>query len=496
MASPLPLDTSPGVLSSDVMRRGQALLRAGLAAGLALTLLLAWQTPELVAVIPLGLVAVLTLGWLFRYPFANLTVLLAGFVLVLNSRTGLQILEVVYGLYLYAFLFHWYGERLLRSEQFVLTSLDRIAALLLIFGLGGGIVLGLLFGAPLDGLRGEALAFSMLGLYFPVKEICRRERHGAAVLVAVTVWVGLFVALRNLLNFREIILAATQAWQVADARPGLNEMQLLIPLLAVLVLLLQMHGGLRRFGLLVLFLILAGALVMTKARGYWIDFLFGFGILFLLLQGKDRWRLLTLSLIGSIATIAVTLIFFGSVADLVFSGAINRFSTLGTALSDDVSLLNRFNETSAVWARIQYNPIVGYGFGTEFSYYDWVYRYTRTTSFMHNGYTALWFKQGVWGLALMLLFWGGAAWQGIKVYRNKTLPQLHRVLALGAAVTLIAIIPSAGTSNPFILSEQVYTLALQLGLACGLYQRYFVHTRASYRDDPPLVKAAVPRQAS
>ena len=316
------------------------------------------------------------------------------------------------------------------------------------------------------------MPFAMLGLYFPVKEFCREEEHGAAWVIAVFVWVGLFITVRNLLNFRAIILTATEAWQVADARPGLNEMQILVPLLAALILMLFARKWLPRTGLLALFIALLAALVMTKARGYWGDFIFGVGVLFFLLHGRYRGRLLLL-IVGSTGVIVfLALAFFGPLVELVVTGTADRFSTLGTALTEDRSLVNRFIETQAIWEHIKQNPILGHGFGTTFTYFDIVFVGTRTKSFVHNGFVALWFKLGIGGLLLMLWAWGGAIWQALKVYWDEGLPRPYRIIALIMAVSLIAIIPSANTSNPFILIDQVYTFTLQLAVACGVYQRF------------------------
>lgn len=475
LSSPRPDLPSTG----GVLRWGDVLLWTGLVASMLLTLAVVWWAPAQAPLIPLGLTG-LIVGWfLFQRPVLNLTVLLAGFALVLNNDEGIQLEEVVYGLYYYSFLLYWYGRRLLRREAFIHTRTDWALALFGGGGLAAGICLGLLFGGSLALIRWEATAFAMLGLYFPVKELCRQERYGPEIVLAIFFWLGLFVAIRNLLNFREIILAATEAWQVADARPGLNDMQLLIPGLASLVLLLNERTWFRRLLLLGAFLLFTGSLILAKSRGFWIDFAFGVFLLLFLLQGRQRWHLIIFLVGGASVMIALVLTFFGPLADLVFAGTIKRFDTLDTALTQDRSLVNRFIESRAVWDGVRKNPILGYGFGTTFSYFDINFLTTRTKSFIHNGYIALWFKLGLGGLTLMIFSWASAAWHGLKVYWTKTVPRRHRGFALIAALTLLSLIPSVGTSNPFMLMDQVFMFTLQLAFACGLYQRYFGHQAAT-----------------
>lgn len=455
-----------------VLRWGQALLWLGLALGLILTLAVAWRVPAYASLVPLGLAAMIGGWFLFQRPVLNLSVLLVSFLSTLSYDSGVQLQEVVYGLYYYSFVLYWYGTRLLRGERFVWTPVDRAVAFTIVFGLVVGVALGVLFGGSALMIRGEATAFTMLGLYFPVKELCRQKHYGPEIIAGVFFFVGLFIAIRNFFNFKEIILAATEAWQVADARPGLNEMHLLIPAILALVLLLHVRRWIPRLALTVAFLVLVSALVLTKSRGYWIDFAFAIAVLAVLLRGRYRWRLILAVIGGTAGLVLVALLFFGPLFDLVLSGTLNRFGTLGTAFTEDRSLVNRMIESSAIWEGIKQNPILGHGFGTTISYFDLNFLTTRTKSFMHNGYIALWFKQGLLVMLLMLFAWFGAAWQGLKLYWNEKAFRHHRLLALGASLSLIAIIPSVGTSNPFIVIDQVFAFALQLGLAAGLYQRY------------------------
>lgn len=455
-----------------ILRYGDVLLWAGLVTSLLLTLAVTWWAPAYAPMVPLAL-ASLIVGWLlFQRPALNLVVLLVGFALVLDNDEGIQVEELLYGLYYYIFILYWYGRRFLRREPFIHTRTDCALALFGGGGLVAGIALGLLFGAPLSLIRWEATAFAMLSAYFPVKELCRQERYGPESILAVFFWLGLFAAVRNLLNFREIIMFATEAWQVSDARPGLNDMQLMIPGLASLVLLVNERTWPRRLLLLGAFLLFTGSLVLAKSRGFWINFAFGVFLLLFLLRGRYRWRLIFLLVGGSAVLITLVLTFFGPLAELIFAGTVKRFGTLETALTQDESLVNRFIESSAVWEGIRQNPVLGHGFGTTFTYFDILHLATLTKAFIHNGYIGLWFKFGLGGMMLLLFSWASSAWQGLKVYWMQTIPARHRTYALIASLNLISLAPSFGTSNPFMLMDQVLMFTLLLAFAAGLYQRY------------------------
>jgi O-antigen ligase len=410
---------------------------------------------------------------LFRFPLLNLAAVLFGFAFLITAREGVQVFELVFGLYYLAYVALWYLNRLVLQREPLCPYLeDKLAALLLVFGLGGGILLGILFGFPAGSIRGDAVAFSMLLLYFPAREACARERWGPAVVFGSLMWYGTYVTIRNAINFREAFLSATAAIEVAGARAALNEMHLLVGSLSMFLFLVLWRERRLRPLFLAAFAIFFSALLMTKARGFWVDFLFGLGVLFLIVRNEERRRMALLGAIGAASVAIIAFVFFGDFAVLLFEGVLSRFATLETAVTKDISLVNRFNEASAVFDRVIVNPVLGYGLGAEFRFFNWIYKHTAETSFIHNGYVALWFKLGLGGALLMLAFWARTAWIGIQTYRSSGLSLFLRVLALCAALSLIAIIPSVSTSAPFFVDDSMLSFTLLTALSTGLYERW------------------------
>ena len=475
-APPAP-SAATGPSPEQVWLWGRTALVAALVAALGMTLATAWWVQEWVLALPAVVVAVPALVWVYRRPTLNFVLVVAGFVFIARSEDGLQFQEVLYGLYYISFLVGWYGQRLLYGERIVFTRTDRVVAFLLPAGLVSGIVLGALFGAAVGDIRGDALGFGMLAFYFPAKEYCRTQRYGPEVLVALTAWVGLYVAVGNFLLFREILLAATQAWEVADARPGYNALQLMVPSLGALALLISVRGTTMRAwamraGLLGVFGLCFSALILIKYRGFWVGFAFGVALLFLFLRGRSRWRLVQLIGVGGGTVVALAFVFFGDLATLIFSGTLDRLATLSDAATSDVSLINRFVESRAIWEKIRVNPVLGYGFGVEYDYFTLIHLGTMVRFHVHNGYVGLWYKLGAWGTVLGFAYLGLAAWAGLRAYWSRTLPTLHGVYALVAAVSLLALAPTIGSENPFFAQDQMFTIALMAALAVGLRQRY------------------------
>jgi O-antigen ligase len=458
----------PAPLSEAVWRWGQRSLGAGLLGGLALIFVVAWRFPEATLLLPVVVIGLGAGTVLFKHPELNLAVLLSGFVLAVNSDPGIQVTEVVYGLYYYAYLFHWYGTRLLAGSRIARSPLDHMVAVFIVAGGVLGVGTALLFGTPIGLLRGDLTAFLMLALYFPVKELCRTYHRGPEIVVGVLLWLGVFLSWQTFRLFRGAVQSAVVAWQVADVRFGAVETLILIACFSSLILLLYATRWRERGGLLSVLLFALGALILTRGRTFWVAFALGVGLLLVLLRGRQRIRLVVLTVLGGAGLVTVALLFFGQVADLIFSGTLNRLTMINT---QDISMQARFVEWRAVWERIVANPILGYGFGTTYEHFDILSLATLVKGFVHNGYLATWYKLGVFGLLLLLLCWGRALFDAIRVYRDERVPERHRAFVLIAFVSLITLALAANASIFFLVMDQIFAFALLTGLVSGLVQR-------------------------
>lgn len=448
------------------------MLGLGLVLSLLLTLGLAWRMPEYMLLPPAALLALCAAVLFFQRPLLNLFVSTAGFAIALNPNPGLQLPEVLYGLYYITFLLYWYTGRAFTGQLGVRSLEDRLVMLLLVGGGGLSLVLGVVGAYPTEFLRAELQGFGMLAFYFPVKEACRRHKSGPLVILIVLVWLAMFVAVRNYLNFREILLSATQAWEVADARPGFNELALLAASLSLTVMLTTVRRWSVRGLSLLLFLIIFGGLILTKSRAFWVAFALGALALLVFAHSAQRRRLVTFAVLGVTALLALTFFLLGDLALLVFEGTLNRFATIQGSTSQDLSLVNRFNEAGAVWEKVKANPLLGYGLGAPYHYYNWAYEYTSRRTYVHIGYIGLWYKLGIWGLTAMLLFWARSIWAGLRVYRLESVPTLPRALGLAAVAVLTAMTLTVITHNPFVLMDTMMVFTLVTGMAVGLRQRY------------------------
>ena len=219
------------------------------------------------------------------------------------------------------------------------------------------------------------------------------------------------------------------------------------------------------------FILFFSGLILTQSRGYWLAFLLGAGFMFLFLDGNHKKRLILVTLGGSASLALLAFIFLQDIFLLVTSGLAERLLSLQTATTADISLVNRFRETATVWEHIRVNPILGYGMGVGYDFFDITNGVTETDAFVHNGYVSLWFKYGIIGLGLVLFFWFRSILNGVRAFKSKTAPPAVRLVGLFGATTLTAFLLSTLTSSPFFLNDTLFAFGLLLGTAEGAYQR-------------------------
>lgn len=450
-------------------RWGHRLLVAGYAAALAFSLFAVWKAPTLLAgLIGLPLLAAVVIG-LYRHPLLNLVVVLSGFALVLERTEGFVLAEAVFGLYFASYLAIWYATRLLvYRERFAFTVADK--ALVVFFGsVFFSVPVGIFFGGSLSQIISELVALSVMGFYFPIREACVRYRRGIYIVLAVLLGLAAYAAFRNANILRAGINDAEFAWQIATGRVVTNDFILMTT--SVLTLVLTLFARSRKaFSMwLGAFFVLFGGLLITQSRGYWISFAFAAVVLFVIIPKRYRWRLITLGGVGLFAVVLIGMVLFADVFELIWIGLVNRLFSVGTAVTADLSLVNRWAETATVWEAVRVNPILGHGPGVPYYFYDMAESITHVDTFVHNGYLGIWYKYGMVGLLAMATFLLGSIVRGVQLFRKHTAPLLARTIGLGTALAIVGTLPATVTNNPLFLIDSLFMLSAIAGLGAGAH---------------------------
>ncbi len=451
-----------------VWRFGRNALTASFILSVALVAAITTLAPDLVIWIPLVPLGLTAAWYLFRHPLLNLCVAIGTFALVAGFEEGIDPGEVAYGIYYVTFLGVWFFRRMfLYREPILKTTVDRLVAFV-IFWVVLYALISPFFGTRVIDAINELQSWTMLAFYFPVKDALVKYDNASKALLAVFIMVGLFVVFRNTITLADKLARATMAWQVTQkGRVVTNEMLMMVPAFGAICRSFQVKGLTTRLSYYAVFLVLIFGLIMTQGRGYWLAFAFGSAILFFIVDGKSRVRLVTLALTGLAGTVLLLWTAFGDVATLLFAGLWNRILSIGTAASADVSLINRFVEWEVLIKDILKNPIMGYGMARPFPFVNILFGTTEMRTFTHNGFLSLWYQFGIVGLFSVLAAYYHSIRGGIAVARSALADPFERALAAMAAISLAGTLVSTIPSNAWFNSDTLFYTGLLFGIVSG-----------------------------
>ena len=464
------------MVSSRLFRYGVPVALSASAACLVAVLLVVVASGSLVAVGLVGGVVAgaagigVALALARPSPLVLLVAVLALQVLQLGGGRGLQVGEVLGGLALVGYLGWWYPTTWGSGRRVVTSMFDAAALAWGTVGLAAAAVIGLLYGADPYDFRADLLATLPFLLYLPVKDAVARHPHGALAIGGALVALGLAATVESALLLRQTIQDATMAWQIADARPVVNEASIVSGVLMTFAGVLSARDRRVRWLLLAVAGALLGGLVLSKSRGFWIATVLGVLALGAESRPAQRRRLVGGLVTGTVVLGVGGVVLLSDQIALVLDGSLNRLASIATA-GRGVSIVNRFAETRAAWDMIKANPVLGYGWGVQVSYYSLISEGTTRWAYLHNGYVALWLKTGLWGLGLMLWVWLGAAVRGALASHERRLGGAARAGALGAMATVVALSLVAVTSNPFSSLDLMLVVVLNVALAHGVADR-------------------------
>jgi len=379
-------------------------------------------------------------------------------------------MELIAGFALVGYLGHWYAAAILSGRPLVRTLFDAAALAWGTVGFAAAVVLGQMFGPDAYDFRADIIATLPFLFYLPVKEVCAKEDRGGAVIGLILCAFGLAATLTNGFLLQNAVTHADQLYKVADARFNVGETSITAGLMLALAVAAFAHQRGVAWGAIAVAGLLLGGLVITRSRGFWVSSAFGVVSMVVVTPSEGRKRLVGYLALGMGAVVVLSVVLLGDRLLLFALGALDRLVSIREA-GQDISLLNRFAEAQAAWQRVRVNPVLGYGWGVQFSHYSVIGHGTRHWAFMHNGYLSVWYKMGLWGLTLLLSVWIGAMLRAARAARLRALRPVDRGLALGAGATIAAFTPVAASSNPFSVLDQVLIVTLVLALAHGMADR-------------------------
>jgi O-antigen ligase len=426
-------------------------------------LLASIELPIEVFIALLGLVG---FYYLLKNTFAGLCAFILLHILVLRSTEGINAGEIFFGLYFFAFLGVWFFRKIfLKRERILLSYIDYALAGFLAMSVFSFIP-AYLYGSDLFKWFRELIPVLTLLFIFPLRDEVNSTRR-VKILIASFLLLSVVIAVNSILNYKELVLQATETWQLASSRQHFIEPQLMaIVIVSGSFFILAEKARQRWFAFLIM-MTFSLTMVVTFTRSIWIGTIIGFAILFLFIPVKSKIRMVTYFVLFVFISIAIMVLFFGDLATFIFDQLARRFLTIGE-VGKDLSFLNRIVEAKALIANIEMNPIVGYGLGKSYSF-DPIIPGPKTTWYAHNTVLFVWFKIGLVGLISLIIFAGGSFFQAVRLYKSLT-DTFSKTLLIGCAASLCAIYVVSFTALQFFSKDS----SLLGMLIFGLIQAYWL----------------------
>ena len=400
---------------------------------------------------------------LWRRMDMGVVLLLLSSVLYLADEEGLGLPELIYFSYTLLIVALTFGSDLLRGSLKAPTTLDKLALLIIVL-IPYAVVLGLFNGGGKTAIGEATTYFGFLG-YFAYRKFMDRPEF-RKFLFAAMVLILAYVAIRNIFNYREIILAAQMSWQAQNARASSNEVLLLAGAFSSMVWVVQSRKLAYKILGVGAFSIFLFDIIITQSRGYWLAFAFGAFMIWWAGNRKIKIQIASIAAAMILVGLSVGYLFFNDVFNVVLEGLGRRLSTLGSG-ELDISLKQRVEESITVFERMVVNPITGYGFGVKFprvSYIDQIYIHY---SYVHNGYLAAWYKFGLFGLVAMISLALIIARRAYQIYQGNQ-AQVVKVIALSIVGLISGMLLVNITSPQFFSFDSMLLFALM-----GVFAAYY-----------------------
>lgn len=352
------------------------------------------------------------------------------------------------------------------------TSLDRFYIFFVVFFLIS-IGLGVYLSGSVSGPFQEALYFySGTAFYFIYKHYLDKRPFQIGLAISFCI-LFLYVILRTFIAYRTALYNVVEEWELNFVRGAGNENVLLLGTIVSLAALLMSEKFMYKVGFFLLFVVSIAAVILTMTRTLWVVTTLGMFFVFVFIEPHYKRRFIHYgSLILGI--VAILSFVYWDFTLFIFELLLFRLESFSLGFQD-LSLLERVYETERVLRKIMENPIMGWGFSTEYLRFDILKNRTYSfNSYIHNGYLAIWYKMGLFGLLAMLGFAVTLFVQTKKCLRTTISPEMKII-----ATSILAYLPGAALMNitsPVFFSYEGTLLLFTMGAVVSWYQTSQPHT--------------------
>ena len=423
--------------------------------------------------------AVLGLFIVIKYVHTLPLIFVVASFLILRNPPGLNIGEVIFYFSALLLIVFVLVPDILKAELKYENKMDVLFFLLYAMVLYG-VFLALLNRNSIPTMLVDGSIYAAILGYFPLRKYLSDKSKRDLFLWAVLI-VIILVVIRNFVNYRQIIIQATMAWELELARSAVNEIVILLGCVIALVLFSYANNLMKRLfwgGLLTFFLL---GLILTQSRGFWITFVLATFVFLYFADTKERVFAISIMSVFFVMVTAVVLIFFYDLLEIIIYGFQTRIMSLFEA-GKDVSLGEGVVESRTILQHIWNNPIAGHGLGAEYIRHNMLFgNVYKVSHYIHNGYLFLWFKYGIMGLILMPILYLTMARYAYLCFKYHPI-DIYRQVSLGIMSILLPALILNATSPLFTMFDGLFFITICGAFIGSIYEdiKYQV---------PPIFKA-------
>lgn len=470
------------LLSSDQQfnKTGHILLFCGLCFALIFVLLLNWQAPEYIILPLLVLSTSIVAGLVFRNDLITLCLTILGtFFILFKNATVASFLELAFHMYLLGYIGYWFTSRFLFYKDTVLKDAADWCLFIYLLYTTASFFLTVVFKGSVSNGFSEWVPLTVLALYFPIKEACYRHKKGAIYIISSFCVLTLIMVLLNFHEYYSDLAASSYLYQITNERVRSNELLIMTSFILIIVLFINAPSKkLKLLTAIVLSPFLAG-IIITQSRSLWVATALGCSVVFIFAKNKQRRELLILLAWGILLILLAGIFFLQDYFFLILSGFLERFTSLQTATTKDISLINRFSEWKAAWESIKLSPIIGRGFGVPFHFFDLTREVTMVKSHIHSVYIGVLYRHGLIGLSLIGTFYFLCIRKAFLLIRMRNVSLLDSLIATGSLACLIATLLPASTESLLLVDPGTITIAFITSVVTGRWHRHHALNQTS-----------------
>lgn len=410
-----------------------------------------------------------------RNVFFGLCSLILLHPLVIRTSEDIDPGEIAFGIYLFLILAAWlYHKKLVRGERILEDTMDYSLAIFFGFCLFS-LAPALLFGNSILKWFRELVPFLGYLLYYPMKDTLRNSRQ-IKILSLCFMLLVVFIGVVNIIQYSQLLGKASYLWEIQASRQTANE-PLFLVLFGVSVV-SYLYAKNLKIKLLSLMTVVFSAfvLVLSFSRGYWIAACISLFLIFIYVDLKRKLQMLSYIPVVVLPAIVIASLYLGGFKEFFYQVVLERVASIAN-WEQDISLVGRFNEAKTLFSLCLINPIVGYGLGATYTFYNIVLGFSINTWYTHNAFLFLLFKTGIFGLLSFLSFYLIVIKRGYLSFKKTINNWYQKSLSLGIVCSLISMIPLSITSPQFIQNDSILIIALGAAFVTVIHRNIENHAR-------------------